>query len=251
MVYAASTMRALGIAAVLIGAWQALVSLAQLPAYFVPGPLDVAVTLADKAGFLAGHAATTAGEIVVGLIVGIAAGMATALAMSAFLPVRRLLFPLVVMSQALPVFAIAPLLVLWLGYGLASKIAMAAIIIYFPVASAFYDGLRRTPPHLIDLARIFQATPLQELFRVRFPAALPALGSGIRVAAAVAPIGAVVGEWVGSAAGLGFVMLHANARMQTDLVFAALIVLALMALALRFVADRAVKALIPWAEHAA
>ena len=138
--------------------------------------------------------------------------------------------PLLVVSQALPVFALAPLLVLWLGYGMASKVAMAVLIIYFPVTAAFFDGLRRTEPGWLELARTMNATRWASCGTSGCPAALPALASGLRVAAAVAPIGAVVGEWVGSSAGLGYLMLHANARMQVDLMFAALLVLAGMAL---------------------
>jgi putative hydroxymethylpyrimidine transport system permease protein len=120
-----------------------------------------------------------------------------------------------VASQAVPVFALAAILVLWLGYGLASKVAMATIIIYFPVAAAFLDGLRRTDPGWLDLARVMGASRASILRHIRTPAALPALGSGLRVAAAVAPIGAVIGEWVGSSAGLGY-LVHANARLRID-----------------------------------
>jgi putative hydroxymethylpyrimidine transport system permease protein len=152
-----------------------------------------------------------------------------------------------VASQALPVFALAPLLTLWLGYGLASKVAMATLIIYFPVTAAFYDGLRRVDPGWLDMARVMGAGPGAVLRLVRLPAALPAFGSGLRVATAVAPIGAVVGEWVGSSAGLGYLMLHANGRMQTDLMFAALLVLAVMAVGLYALVDRGLAAAITWA----
>ena len=152
---------------------------------------------------------------------------------------------MLVISQAIPVFALAPVLVLWLGYGMASKVAMASLIIFFPVATSFYDGLRRTEPGWLDLARTMNASRWSALRRVRIPAALPSLASGLRVAAAVAPIGAVVGEWVGSSAGLGHLMLHANARLQVDLMFAALGTLALMALALYFAVDQALRARFP------
>ncbi len=123
---------------------------------------------------------------------------------------------------------------------------MAVLIIFFPVTAAFLDGLRRTEPGWVELARTMDARPAAILAQVRVPAALPALASGLRVAAAVAPIGAVVGEWVGSSAGLGYLMLHANARMQVDLMFAALLVLAAMALALWFAVDRGSRGLIRW-----
>ena len=135
---------------------------------------------------------------------------------------------------------------LWLGYGMASKVAMAVLIIYFPVTAAFLDGLRRTDPGWLELARSMDATAVGVVRHIRVPAALPALASGLRVAAAVAPIGAVVGEWVGSSAGLGYLMLHANARMQVDLMFAALLVLASMALLLWIAADRGGRALARW-----
>jgi putative hydroxymethylpyrimidine transport system permease protein len=123
---------------------------------------------------------------------------------------------------------------------------MAVVIIYFPVTAALFDGLQRTEPGWLDLARTMGATRLRTLFRLRLPAALPAFGSGLRIATAVAPIGAVVGEWVGSSAGLGYLMLHANARLRIDLMFAALIVLMAMALALWVLVDRALNRLMPW-----
>ena len=153
--------------------WQAVVSLLDVPAFILPGPGRVAATLVAKAGFLFEHAAVTGFEIIAGLVVGTLAGVTTALVMSRFLLARQLVYPLVVISQALPVFAIAPLLVIWLGYGLASKVTMAAIIIYFPIASAFFDGLGRTDPGLLDLARIAGASRLQTLLAIRVPAALP------------------------------------------------------------------------------
>ena len=143
-------------------------------------------------------------------------------------------------------FALAPILVLWLGYGMASKVAMATLIIYFPVTAAFHDGLRRTDTGWLELARTMNASRWSTMRHVRVPAALPALASGLRVAAAVAPIGAVVGEWVGSSAGLGYLMLHANARMQVDVMFAALATLALIAVALYFALDAALTRAVPW-----
>jgi putative hydroxymethylpyrimidine transport system permease protein len=151
-----------------------------------------------------------------------------------------------VISQAVPVFALAPLLVLWLGYGMASKVAMATLIIYFPVTTAFHDGLRRTDRGWLDLARTMNAGRWAVLRHVRIPAALPALASGLRVAAAVAPIGAIIGEWVGSSAGLGYLMLHANARMQIDVMFAALATLAFLAVALYFSVDELLRRALPW-----
>jgi putative hydroxymethylpyrimidine transport system permease protein len=159
---------------------------------------------------------------------------------------RRWALPLVIVSQAIPVIAIAPLLVLWLGYGMASKVAMAALIIFFPVVSSLYDGLRRTDPGWLELARTMDASPRAVLLQIRLPAALPAFASGVRIAAAVAPIGAVIGEWVGASAGLGFLMTQSLARGQTPLAFAALTILCLLGLALYTAADRLARRLVPW-----
>lgn len=229
--------------------WWAAYAVFDPPAYIFPGPADVFSKLATQWRFLLTHAGITLLEMVLGLATGAALGVLTALSIVLFRPARHIVLPLLVASQALPVFAIAPLLVIWLGFGLASKIAMATLIIYFPVASAFYDGLRRTEPHLLDLARLYGASPASTLFLLRFPAALPGLASGLRVAAAIAPIGAVVGEWVGASAGLGFVMLQANARVQTDLVFACLLMLAAAALVLRLLVEWATRRLVYWVDE--
>jgi len=226
--------------------WQALVSLTGVESFILPGPLAVARALVARWSLLAENAGVTILEILLGLAFGSLLGAASALLIAAFRPARDWLLPVLVVSQAIPVFALAPLLVLWFGYGLASKVAMATLIIYFPVTAAFYDGLKRTEPGWLDLARTMGGSRLAVLRVIRIPAALPALASGLRVATAVAPIGAVVGEWVGSSAGLGYMMLHANARLQIDVMFAALFVLAVFAVLLYFAVDRALRLALPW-----
>lgn len=228
--------------------WQGIVTLGELPPYLLPDPQAVMVRFWRDAGLLLSHAGVTALEIVLGMFCGTLLGCASALALSYSRRARRWLLPVLIASQAIPVFAIAPLLVLWLGYGLASKIAMATLIIYFPVTANFYDGLRHTPHGWLDLARVMAPAGRRwaTLRHIVIPAALPALGSGLRVAAAVAPIGAVLGEWVGSSAGLGYLMLHANSRMQIDLLFAALLTLAALAVSLYFSVDASLKRLLPW-----
>lgn len=228
--------------------WQAVIVLGDLPPYLLPAPLDVAISLWRNAGALLGHAVVTALEIVLGMALGTLLGGVTALTLGYSRRVRRWLLPMLIASQAVPVFAVAPLLVLWLGYGMASKIVMATIIIYFPVTANFYDGLRHTPRGWLDLARVMAPADRRwaVLRHIAIPAALPALASGLRVAAAVAPIGAVLGEWVGASAGLGYLMLHANSRMQIDLLFAALLTLAALAVGLYFAVDAGLKKLLPW-----
>ena len=226
--------------------WQLLVTLTGAPPYILPGPLPVGHALIDKFPLLLSHLGTTLAEILLGLALGTILGTGAALVMILSPLLKRWMLPVLVVSQAIPVFALAPILVLWLGYGMASKVGMAVLIIFFPVASSFYSGMQRTEPDLLELARIMGAKPLAVLRTIIIPSALPAFASGLRVATAVAPIGAVVGEWVGSSAGLGFYMLHANARMQIDVMFAALTVLAVTSLSLYFLIDRLLDRLVYW-----
>jgi len=239
-------LRPLIIIAGLVLLWQIIVWLSGAPHFILPAPVRVAEAWWTHHGTILGHAGTTLLEIALGLLCGVALGAASALALAYFRPARRWLLPVLVASQAIPVFALAPILVLWLGYGIASKVAMATLIIYFPVATNFYDGLRPTAPGWIDLARTMGASRWTVLTRIRVPAALPALASGLRIATAVAPIGAVIGEWVGASAGLGYLMLHANARVQIDLMFAALLTLAFFAVTIYFIVDTGLRRALPW-----
>jgi len=238
--------RAIVAGLVIVGIWQIIILLTAVPAFILPSPADVGLALIENALFMAPHAGVTALEIVLGLVFGTAMGGVSAILMIWFRPVRAWLFPVLVISQALPVFALAPILVLWLGYGIASKVAMAVMIIFFPVTAALYDGLRRTDPGFLDLAHTMGASSWSILRHIRIPAAIPVFASGVRVATAVAPIGAVVGEWVGSSAGLGYLMLHWNARMQVDSMFAALVVLSVLAVSLYFLVDHALRRLTYW-----
>lgn len=241
-----SVLKPILLAAGLVSIWQAAVLATRVPPYILPSPANVLDAALANAPLLLAHAAVTGGEILAGFLLGAGLGSASAIAMARFALVRHWVLPVVVASQAVPVFALAPILVLWLGYGAASKVAMAVLVIYFPVTAAFLDGLRRTDPGWLDLATVMGAGGWSVMRWIRIPAALPALGSGLRMAAAVAPIGAVIGEWVGSSAGLGYLMLQANARLKVDLMFAALVLLAAMGLVLFFAVDRAVRRAVPW-----
>jgi putative hydroxymethylpyrimidine transport system permease protein len=239
-------LRPLIVFAGLLFVWQAVVWLFGVAPFILPAPVDVLTTAIARADILAGHAGITILEIFLGLAFGTVFGAVSALTMSYFRPARSWILPVLVVSQAVPVFALAPVLVLWLGYGMAPKVVMATLIIYFPVTAAFYDGLRRTETGWLDLAQTMGASKWAILRQIRLPAALPAFASGLRVAAAVAPIGAVVGEWVGSSAGLGYYMLLMNGRVQTDAMFAALFVLAIVATTIYFTIDLILRHAITW-----
>ncbi len=238
--------RMMVITASLLGAWHMVILISKAPAYILPMPFSVLLSLQENYQILIDHAAVTFFEIIIGMIIGSLFGCLSALILISFKSARQWLLPIFIISQAIPVFAIAPLLVLWLGYGLSSKIAMASLIIYFPVTASFYDGLRQTPKGLLDLAFVMGAKKINIIRYIQIPAALPALASGLRVAAAVSPIGVIVGEWVGSSQGLGFLMLHANSRMQIDLMFAALLLLAIFSVCFYFIIDKLLRHVISW-----
>lgn len=234
--------RAVLVLVTLLALWSLVIWLFQPRPFLLPSPMDVADVFLKQPSYLFENALITIQEMVLGLVAGSIAGILVALFLSQFPLLDRLIMPLVVTTQTLPVFAIAPVLVIWFGFGIGSKIVMASLIIFFPVASSFYDGLKQTLRTQLDLGRSWGANRSQLLRFIRIPAAMPSLMSGLKVAATIAPIGAIVGEWAGAAGGLGFVMLQANARTQTDIVFAALFLLALCAYGLRslvvYLADR-------------
>jgi ABC-type nitrate/sulfonate/bicarbonate transport system permease component len=229
--------------------WQSVIKFFDLPHYILPEPKDVFFELINQHSLILEHTQTTLLEIILGIIIGCIFGLSSAFALLYSKRIERYLLPILVISQAIPVFAIAPLLVLWFGYGIASKIVMTVIIIYFPITTACYDGLKNTPKQWLDLAKTYKLSPLQTLFKVQFPASLPSLASGLKIAVCIAPIGAVIGEWVGSSKGLGYLMLHANARMQIDLMFASLFILVILTLSIYFLTDYLTKKFIPWASH--
>ncbi|MFA0522967.1 ABC transporter permease [Vibrio sp. 10N.222.52.C3] len=239
-------MRLLISSAVILGLWQMVVVIFEMPSFILPTPAEVFLKLIERYDVLLKHTWVTAQEILLGLLLGLSMGLFFALQMLMFEPLKRWLLPILIASQAIPVFAIAPVLMLWLGYGIASKVVMAAIIIFFPVTTCCYDGLRNTPTGYLDLAKTMGASKWQLLRYIQLPAALPTLASGIRVAVVIAPIGAVVGEWVGSSEGLGYLMLQANARMIIDEMFAALFILAVLSISLYFITDKLLKKAIPW-----
>lgn len=229
--------------------WQLAVCFFEFPKFILPSPLLTIQTGFEQGSLLIEHSLTTLAEIVLGLILGVATGLIFALQMLLFRPLQRWLLPVLIASQAIPVFALAPILMIWFGYGMTSKVVIAALIIFFPVTTTCFDGLRNTPVGFLQLAKTYQISPWAMLWRVRLPAALPTLASGIRIAVVIAPIGAVVGEWVGSEAGLGYLMMQFNARMQIDSMFAALFVLALFSVGLYYLTDTLLKRAIFWHTH--
>ncbi|MFZ4214550.1 ABC transporter permease [Pantoea endophytica] len=203
-----------------------------VPSFLLPAPQAVLEALWLHRQLLWHHALYTLAEIVLALLLGVGAGVTLAVLMAASSLLRRVLFPLVTASQAIPVFALAPLLVLWLGFGIASKVVVAALILFFPLCLSLFDGLCRTPVGWLELAQTSTSSRFRIFWRVRWPAALPQFFSGLQMAVVLAPIGVVIGEWVGASEGLGYLMMQSNARLETATSFAALLLLLVLALLL-------------------
>jgi putative hydroxymethylpyrimidine transport system permease protein len=226
--------------------WQSIVMLWELPAYLLPSPWQVIATFKTNLSLIVFHAIPTIIEMLLGFILSILFGCLAGGMIAFFRPLNKWILPLLIISQAIPTFAIAPLLVIWLGYGMASKVATTILMTFFPITSALYDGLRETNPGWLDLAKTMNGKKWRVFYYIQIPAALPSFAKGVRIAAVVAPIGAIIGEWVGSSQGLGYLMLNANASLQIDMVFAVLLVLIILALALYFCVDKLLRTLITW-----
>ncbi|MBN2147665.1 MAG: ABC transporter permease [Anaerolineales bacterium] len=217
-----------------LAAWQLFTAPGHIPAYMLPAPGQVAARLvvALQDGTLLRNSAITLLEVLLGLVGGVSFATMLGYLLARSLPLERLLAPYIVASQAIPVVAIAPLLVIWFGPGIFSKVLICALIVFFPVLVNTIVGIRSVPADLRDLMRSLQATRWQTLRMLELPAALPVFLGGLRIGAALSVIGAVVGEFVGSKAGLGFLINVARGMYDTALVFVAVLTLIAMALAL-------------------
>ena len=215
-----------------LGIWEAACRMGGIPAFILPPPTRILMAAVSQAPLLLPHAATTLVEIVAGIGLALVVAIPLAVVMHTRPAVERALAPFLIASQAIPVFALAPLLVVWLGYGLASKVLMAAVIIFFPITISLLEGFKSCDRDYRILFDLMGAGSLQALRRLYWPWALPYFFAGLKVGVSVATIGAVIGEWVGAQQGLGYVMIQANARLKVDLVFAAILWLSLMGVGL-------------------
>ncbi len=230
----------------ILGLWEGATLIMEIPAFILPPPSSIFATALIKAPLILPHAVTTFSEIILGIFLALCTAVPLAIAMFAKPTLEKALAPFLVASQAVPVFAIAPLLVVWLGYGIASKVFMAWIIIFFPITISLLSGLKSCDPEYRVMFRLMGASFYNTLILLYWPWALPQFFSGLRVGVTVATIGAVIGEWVGAQQGLGFLMIQSNARLQVDLVFAAILWLTVMGLAMWALVGFLEKKIIKW-----
>jgi NitT/TauT family transport system permease protein len=229
-----------------IVAWQAYVRLFDVSDIILPAPTEVASTLVDRWPSLEPEMMVTLSEAAQGFLLAAVVGLALAIAITSSRMLRLALYPLLVTSQAMPVIAIAPLLVTWFGYGPTSKILVSALVAFFPMVVSSAAGLASLDSGVVSLMRSFPAGRLQIFLRARLPNALPQIFAGLKVAAVLSVIGAVVGEWVGSDEGLGYLIVRANATLAIDLVFAAIVLLSLMGIAFFVAVSLVERVVTPW-----
>lgn len=226
------------VVAALIGAWQtaassgAIAAALHLEDFLVPAPSEIAASLWENRALLAENAWVTLREVLLGFACALAAGLGFAVVLHLSETLRRAVYPLIVASQTIPIIVIAPILVVWFGYGIGPKLAIVALICFFPIAVNALDGLRSVDPEATKMMRTLEASRWQTFRRLEAPTALPHVFSGAKIAVAVAVIGAVFGEWAGSDSGLGHLILQDNAQLETARAFAAVVVLSAIAILL-------------------
>jgi putative hydroxymethylpyrimidine transport system permease protein len=229
-----------------VGVWELVVRAAHVPDYLLPAPSAIASALASDRGLLASATLVTLREVVLGYLLAVALALVLAVLLHFSAALRRALLPILVLSQTVPTVLLAPVLAILLGYGITPKLVVVAIVCFFPIVVNAVDGLRSTDAELAQMMRTLHGSRLAIFRRVEVPGALPALFSGARIAATYAAVGAVFGEWAGSSAGLGFVMLQAQPALLTARIFAAVLILCALALALNALVSLAERLLVPW-----
>jgi ABC-type nitrate/sulfonate/bicarbonate transport system permease component len=232
--------------AAFVAIWQGVASLDSVDDLTLASPIETFDALRDDWSLLWDNAAVTLVEVLLGLAISVAAGGFFAIAMHLFRPLRDAAYPLLVASQAIPIVVLAPIFVLAFDYGIGPKLAIVALICFFPITVNLLDGLRSTPPELLKLMRSLGASRLRTLRAVELPASLPYLFSGLKIAATVSVIGAVFGEWAGADEGLGRLVLLGNNQLQTPRVYAGIVILTIIAVALFALTALAERLACPW-----
>ncbi len=243
---AVNYMPAILLLVVIIAGWESAIHVFDIHPAILPAPSRIVTTIFADWSLLASNMVYTLWEVLLGFAIGFITGLVLAILIVYSPVLERALYPLVVASQTIPVFAIAPLLVIWFGFGIWPKVLISALIVFFPICVNEVEGLRSAEPEMINMLRSLSASRWRIFRLVEMPASIPYLLAGTQVGIAYSVIGAVIGEWVGSNRGIGYLMLAANAMIRTDRVFAAIVVLSVVALALFVIAGFMSRVLMPW-----
>lgn len=230
--FATDYLPAMGLLVLLVGAWELYVAVSGMRAYVLPAPSRVWSAFVHTRELLPQHTLTTTREALLGIAAGATLGVVLAAILASMSLVRRVLYPLLIVSQTVPMIVLAPLLVIWFGLGLTPKIVVVALIAFFPIVVSTTDALLRADRELIALVRSMGANPLQVMRNVLIPSAIPAFFAGLKIASAYAITGAVVAEWVGAQSGLGIYINRSSAAFRTDQIFVAIVIIAALSMAL-------------------
>ncbi len=227
-------------------AWQVGTWVTRVPKWLLPSPWQIIQAGAEASDLLGPHVWQTLKETWLGLALALVVGLGLALVIDLSTLLRRTIYPLLVASQTVPILALAPLLIIWFGYGILPKVIVVGLVCFFPIVVSTADGLRVADPDLIALLRAMGANRQQVFWKVRLPGALPSFFSGLKIAITYSVVGAVIGEWVGASRGLGIFMIRSSKNFLTDRVFAAIAVTSLLSI-MMFVAVVVLEhALLPW-----
>jgi NitT/TauT family transport system permease protein len=225
--------------------WELGVRVFAVPNFILPSPSEIAVELASDPMWYARHAAYTVGSCMLGFFLALVLGILAAIGI-VYSRVENTLYTLLVSLNSIPKIALAPLFIIWMGTGASSKVAISMLIALFAIVIDTVLGLRSVDPDVLDLTKSMRATPLQVLWKVRFPTALPAMFAGMKVAISLALVGAIAGEFVASQVGLGYAILTAQGMFQTTRVFAAIVLLGVLGTVLFYLVNLIERWVVPW-----
>lgn len=214
----------------ILAIWELGVNSTHTPLYILPAPSKIVLALISESDVLMMHGAVTLEETAIGLVIAAVLGILLAIVMDRFSLLRTAIYPLMVVSQTVPIIVLAPIFIIYLGFGLAPKILIVVLMCFFPIVISFADGMRQVDQNQVNLARLFGAGQWKVYTMVKIPAAAPSLFSGLKVAATYSITGAVVGEWLSSSSGLGYYMLRAKNGFMLDKVFACVVIVVLLSL---------------------
>lgn len=231
-----------------VAAWQASVALLHISTFVLPAPTLIVARIVKSWPEILPNAVVTVEETLIGFALGAVIGFVLALLIAYSRLFERMLYPLIVASQAVPKIAVAPLFILWFGFGIWPKVVVTILLVFFPVVVTSAEGLMSVDRNLIDLLRSVSASPWQVFVKVRLPHALPQVLAGLKIAIALAVVGAVVGEWVGADKGLGYLIIFANSQLDTTLSFAAITILVVVGVVLFMAVDLIGRLVTPWAQ---
>lgn len=239
-------LKSLGLLGLLILIWQLSYLLFHIPDFILPSPYQILLAAYQNKTLIWINSIPTLLEMIIGLLIGFFIGSLAALSMRTIPIFNKILLPMILASQAIPIFVIAPIFVLWFGYGLLPKVFIVAFITFFPITSNFYDGLKNFPLKYQDLAKSMNAKKHRQLWFMEIPYALPHLASGFKIAITFAPMAAVISEWVGSNQGLGYLLISSNAQMDIALTFAVVFIIIFFACIFYLIPTYLIKYFIFW-----